>query len=157
MGPSIPDTAPLPLDPRAVRPAASARDRDDAIRQCGEVLLAVGAVESAYIGTMLERERSVSTYVGEGVAIPHGTLAAKDTVRHDAVCVVRFPGGVDWDGEEVTVCIGIAARGDGHVRLLAELAEILLDPDRARALREATEVAEVIRLLQPIEEGEELR
>lgn len=152
----MPETAPLPLDPRAVRLAASAGDRDDAIRQCGEVLLAVGAVERSYIGAMLERERSVSTYIGEGVAIPHGTLAAKGTVRHDAVCVVRFPGGLDWDGDEVTVCIGIAARGDGHVRLLAQLAEILMDPDQARALREVTEVADVVRLLQPIEEeGEE--
>ncbi|WP_436759690.1 PTS sugar transporter subunit IIA [Streptosporangium sp. V21-05] len=148
----MPETAPLPLDPRAIRLAASAADRDDAIRQCGEALLAVGAVESAYIDTMLVRERSISTYVGEGVAIPHGTLAAKDAVRHDAVSVVRFPGGVDWDGDQVTVCIGIAAKGDGHVRLLAELAQILMDPDQARALREATEVAEVVRLLQPNEE-----
>ncbi|MFF3439173.1 PTS sugar transporter subunit IIA [Streptosporangium sp. NPDC002721] len=151
----MPETAPLPLDPRAIRLAASAAGRDDAIRQCGEALLAVGAVESSYIDTMLERERSISTYVGEGVAIPHGTLAAKDAVRHDAISVVRFPDGVDWDGEEVTVCIGIAAKGDGHVRLLAELAQILMDPDQARALREATEVSEVIRLLQPNEEDEE--
>ncbi|MEU4407047.1 PTS sugar transporter subunit IIA [Streptosporangium sp. NPDC023963] len=150
----MPETAPLPLDPRAIRLAASAADRDDAIRQCGEALLAVGAVESAYIDTMLERERSISTYVGEGVAIPHGTLAAKDAVQHDAISVVRFPGGVDWDGDRVTVCIGIAAKGDGHVRLLAELAQILMDPDQARALREATEVAEVVRLLQPNEEDE---
>ncbi|GAA3410273.1 PTS sugar transporter subunit IIA [Streptosporangium vulgare] len=148
----MPETAPLPLDPRAIRLTASATDRDDAIRQCGEALLAVGAVESAYVATMLERERSISTYVGEGVAIPHGTLAAKDAVRHDAISVVRFPGGVDWDGDQVTVCIGIAAKGDGHVRLLAELAQILMDPDQARTLREATEVAEVVRLLQPNEE-----
>ncbi|GAA2908480.1 hypothetical protein GCM10010517_74920 [Streptosporangium fragile] len=148
----MPEAAPLPLDPRAVRLTASARDRDDAIRQCGQALLAVGAVESSYIDTMLERECSISTYVGEGVAIPHGTLAAKDAVRHDAISVVRFPDGVDWDGERVTVGIGIAARGNGHVRLLAELAQILMDPDRARALREATDVAEVVRLLQPNEE-----
>jgi len=150
----MPETAPLPLDPRAIRLAASAAGRDDAIRQCGQALLDVGAVESAYIDTMLERERSISTYVGEGVAIPHGTLAAKDAVRHDAISVVRFPAGVDWDGDQVTVCIGIAAKGDGHVRLLAELAQILMDPDQARALREATEVAEVLRLLHPDEEDE---
>ncbi|MEU8201213.1 PTS sugar transporter subunit IIA [Streptosporangium sp. NPDC049046] len=150
----MPETAPLPLDPRAIRLAASAASRDDAILQCGEALLAVGAVESEYIDTMLERERSISTYVGEGVAIPHGTLAGKDAVLYDAISFVRFPEGVDWDGEQVTVCIGIAAKGDGHVRLLAELAQILMDPDQARALREATEVAEVVRLLQPNEEDE---
>jgi mannitol PTS system EIIA component len=144
----MPETAPLPLDPRAIRLNASATGRDDAIRQCGEALLAVGAVEEAYIDTMIERERSISTYVGEGVAIPHGTLAAKEAVRHDAISVVRFPAGVDWDGDRVTVCIGIAARGNGHVALLAQLAEILMEPDQAQALREATEVAEVVRLLQ---------
>ncbi|SDR27636.1 PTS sugar transporter subunit IIA [Thermostaphylospora chromogena] len=149
----MPDPAPLPLDPRAVRLDATASSRDDAIRQCGQALLAVGAIEEEYIQAMLERERSISTYVGEGVAIPHGTLAGKDLVRHDAVCVLRFPDGVDWDGRPVTVCVGIAARGDGHVRLLSELAQILLDPDRARALRETTDTAEVLRLLTPT--GEE--
>ncbi|MFC7642743.1 PTS sugar transporter subunit IIA [Streptosporangium lutulentum] len=146
---------PPPLDPRAILLNASATGRDDAIRQCGEALLTVGAVEESYIATMLERERSISTYVGEGVAIPHGTLAAKDAVRHDAISVVRFPAGVDWDGDRVTVCIGIAARGNGHVALLAQLAEILMEPDQAQALREATEVAEVVRLLQSNETEED--
>ena len=96
----------------------------------------------------------ISTYVGEGVAIPHGTLDGKDVVRHDAVSFVRFPGGVDWGGQQVVLCIGIAARGDGHVRLLSELAQILLDPDQARALRESTDIDEVVRLLQPAGEEE---
>ncbi|GIH77939.1 PTS sugar transporter subunit IIA [Planobispora longispora] len=148
------ETAPLPLDPRAVRLDASAAGRDDAIAQCGRALVEIGAVEPSYVEAMLERERSISTYVGEEVAIPHGTLAAKNVVRHDAICVLRFPGGVDWDGERVTVCVGIAARGDGHVRLLSELAQILMDPDRARALREADEVSEVVRLLHPTEEDQ---
>ncbi|GAA0362613.1 PTS sugar transporter subunit IIA [Actinoallomurus spadix] len=137
------------LDRAAVRLDAVAADRDDAIRQCGRTLLDVGAVDTTYVEAMVERERSISTYVGEGVAIPHGTLAGKDAVRHDALCVLRFPGGVDWDGNHVVLCVGIAAKGDGHVRLLSELAQILLDPDKARALRESTDVDEVIRLLQP--------
>lgn len=140
------------LDRTAVRLDATATDRDDAIRQCGQALVRAGAVEPAYIETMIERERSVSTYVGEGVAIPHGTLAGKDAVRRDAISVVRFPGEVDWDGNGVVLCIGIAARGDGHVALLSELAQILLDPDRARALRETSDVDEVIRLLRPADQ-----
>jgi PTS system mannitol-specific IIA component len=140
------------LDRAAVRLDAVAADRDDAIRECGRTLLDVGAVDPAYVDAMVERERSISTYVGEGVAIPHGTLAGKDAVRHDALCVLRFPAGVDWDGNHVVLCVGIAAKGDGHVRLLSELAQILLDPDRARALRETADVDEVIRLLQPAAE-----
>ncbi|MFG1946896.1 PTS sugar transporter subunit IIA [Nonomuraea sp. NPDC048826] len=135
------------LDPRAVLLHESAAGRDEAIRRCGRVLVDIGAVAEPYVGAMLERERSISTYVGEGVAIPHGTAAAKEDVKRDAICVVRFPGGVDWDGELVTVCVGIAAKDDGHVPLLAALAEILLDPERARTLREATEADQVIREL----------
>ncbi len=145
---------PEPLHRGAVRLDATATDREDAIRQCGEALVRTGAVEPAYVDAMLQRERSVSTYVGEGVAIPHGTLDGKDAVRHDAVSFVRFPGGVAWGDEQVELCIGIAARGDGHVRLLSELAQILLDPDRARALRETDDVDEVVRLLQPAGEEE---
>ncbi|MEV4535087.1 PTS sugar transporter subunit IIA [Asanoa sp. NPDC049518] len=140
------------LDPAAIRLAETAADRDAAIRRCGEVLVEVGAVAPAYVSAMLEREQSVSTYVGEGVAIPHGTLAGKETVLRDALAVLRFPDGVDWGGQPVTVCVAIAARGDGHVEVLGELAQILLDPDRAAALRAATDQATVYDLLTPIEE-----
>ncbi|GAA1712008.1 PTS sugar transporter subunit IIA [Nonomuraea bangladeshensis] len=135
------------LDPRAVLLHERAPDREAAIRRCGRALVEVGAVTEPYVAAMLERERSISTYVGEGVAIPHGTNASKDAILRDALCFVRFPDGVDWDGEQVTVCVGIAAREGGHVPLLAALAEILMDPDRARTLREATEVARVMKEL----------
>ena len=138
------------LDARAIRLDARACDRDDAIRQCGQMLVSIGAVDPTYVEAMLERERSISTYVGEGVAIPHATLAGKSAVRSDALAVLRFPDGVDWGGQSVTVCVAIAAIGDGHVEILAELAQILLDPDRARALREATRVDDVVHLLTPV-------
>src|SRR6266508_3719999 len=108
------------LERGAIQLAERAADRDDAIRQCGAVLVATGAVEPAYVDAMLERERSISTYVGEGVS----------------------------------VCVAIAARGDGHVAMLAELAQILLDPERARALREATDPDEVLQLLAPVGTGD---
>jgi len=137
------------LDPRSVRLAERAADRDDAIRRCGQALADVGAVDVDYLDAMLERERLVSTYVGEGVAIPHGTARGKDSVRRDALSFLRFPDGVDWDGRRVEVGIGVAARGEGHLTILAELARILLDPDRARALREVTRVDDLRRLLTP--------
>ena len=115
----------------------------------------IGAVDSPYVEAMLARERSISTYVGEGVAIPHGTLASKDAVHHDALAVLRFPDGVDWDGERVSVCVAIAARGEGHIGLLAQLAEILMEPDQAQALREATTTEDVLRLLKPVQSGQE--
>src|SRR6266542_1853298 len=131
------ETADL-LEPGAIRLHEHAADRDQAIRRCGQVLVGTGAVDPSYIEAMLERERSISTYVGEGVAIPHGTLASKDAVHRDALSFVRFPETVDWGGEPVTICIGLAA-----------LAEILLEPGKAEALRAADDPDEVIRLLQP--------
>lgn len=140
------------LDRRAIRLDERAADRDEAVRRCGQALVDIGAVDPMYVEAMLARERSISTYVGEGVAIPHGTLEGKAAVRRDALAVLRFPDGVDWGGQPVSVCVAIAAQGDGHVDLLAELAEILLDSDRAAALRAATDADQVIRLLRPVRE-----
>jgi PTS system mannitol-specific IIA component len=138
----------------SIRLAETASDKEDAIRQVGAALLDADAIDASYIDAMLERERSVSTFVGEGVAIPHGTLAGKDSVKNDALVVLRFPDGVDWDGNDVRVCVGIAARGNGHIALLSQLATVLLDPDRAAALRAATTSDEVYELLKPDPEDE---
>ncbi|WP_308209930.1 PTS sugar transporter subunit IIA [Actinomadura madurae] len=133
-----------PAPPDATTPSASA----------GRCSSTPGAVEPAYIDAMLERERSISTYLGEGVAIPHGTSVGRDLIHRDALAFVRFPDGADWDGNPVTVCIAIAARGDGHMAILAELAQVLMDPDRARALREASDPGRVLALLEPETEEE---
>jgi PTS system mannitol-specific IIA component len=149
MGDVAPDTL---LDRRAVHLGAEATDRDDAVRQCGQALVDCGCVDPTYVGGMLERESTVSTYVGEGFAIPHGTEASKASVLRDALSFVRFPAGVDWGGEHVSVCIGIAAANNGHLPILAALAQILLDPDKAAALRNAETFEDVIRQLAPEDE-----
>jgi PTS system mannitol-specific IIA component len=132
----------------AIRLTCTAADRDDAIRQAGRALVDAGAVVSSYIDAMIERERSVSTYVGEGIAFPHATGAEADAVSRDAIAVLRFPDGVDWDGETVFVAIALAALGRGHVGLLAQLATILLDPAKAEAMRNATMADEVYAVLR---------
>ena len=133
---------------------ASASSRDDAIRQAGAGLMAVDAVDAAYVDAMIDRENSVSTFMGEGVAIPHGTLAAKDSVKSDALSMVKFPDGVDWDGNDVRIAFGIAAKGNGHIALLSQLATVLMDPDKAEALRAATTVEQVYALLESEDEDE---
>ena len=148
--PLAPTAGPAALRaPGAIRLAERAADKAEAIHACGQALVDCGAVAPEYVPAMLEREQSVSTYIGEGVAIPHATLAGKAAVRRDALCFLRFPDGVDWDGETVTVCIGIAAVGDGHLDILAELAQILLDPERAEALRGAEAPDTVLAMLTP--------
>ena len=125
---------------------ATAVDRDDAIAQAGAALLAVGAVDADYTAAMLERERNISTFVGEGVAVPHGTLAAEDAVARNALVLLRFTTPIDWNGNDVHVVIGLAARGRGHIGLLSRLAGLLLEPERAKALREATNTEEIYRV-----------
>jgi PTS system mannitol-specific IIA component len=125
------------LGDSSIRLGLTAVDRFDAVRQCGEALVATGAVSDAYVESMLEREHAVSTFIGEGVAVPHGTLAGKDAVHRSAMVVLGFPAGIDWGDEIAYVCIGIAASAGGHVALVARLAEILLDPMLAVRLRTA--------------------
>jgi len=132
-----------------------AASRDEAIRKTGQALIDAGAIDETYVDAMFERENSVSTYVGEGVAIPHGTLAGKDSVKEDALVVLRFPTPVDWDGNEVSVTVGIAAKGNGHIAILSQLASILLDPEAAAALRGATTTDEVYALLASSDDDED--
>jgi mannitol/fructose-specific phosphotransferase system IIA component len=136
----------------AVRLGLHAADKHDAISQCGRLLLALGAVEEPYLPAMHEREKSMSTYIGEEVAIPHGTDPSRRHVLRTALGVLQFPDGVDWDGNRVRLCIAIAADGDQHVALLSSLATILLTPGKAELLRTATDVATVLQLLHSTDE-----
>ena len=136
------------LAPQAVRLAQTATDKVDALRQSGRVLVEIGAAEPAYADAMLAREEMVSTFVGEGVAIPHGTNEAKGLVHRTALGFLQFPDGIDWgDGATVNVCIPIAAAGGEHMTLLAALAQVLLVPEKAERLRTATSADDVLEVL----------
>jgi len=137
------------LEPSAVRLGLVARDKVDALRQCGAVLVEIGAASPAYADALLEREESVSTYIGEGVAIPHGTNESREHISRAAIAYLQFPDGIDWDGNEVKVCIAIASRSEEHVDILQSLAGVLMESDSAAALREATSVDDVMTLLAP--------
>lgn len=133
----------------AIRLAQHADDKLDALRQSGALLEKLGAVDEGYAAAILERERQISTYMGEGVAIPHGTDEARALVRRTALGFLQYPEGVDWDGETVYLCIPIAASGDEHVGVLSALAVILVEGDSAAALRAATDVDDVLARLNP--------
>jgi mannitol/fructose-specific phosphotransferase system IIA component len=146
---SAPPPATAVLVREAVRLAQHADDKWDALRQSGALLEELGVVDDGYAAAILERETQISTYMGEGVAIPHGTDRARALVRRTALGFLQYPDGVDWDGETVYLCIPIAASGDEHVGVLSALAEILVDDVSAAALRTATHVDEVLALLNP--------
>ncbi|MDT0328893.1 PTS sugar transporter subunit IIA [Nocardiopsis lambiniae] len=143
------ESARLVLTEDAVRLGRVAKDRADAIDQCGELLLELGAVEPGYLTAMHEREASVPTFLGEGVAIPHGTDPSRVFVRRTGLAVIQFPDGVDWGGPTVHVAIGIAASGEEHLGILTALAGVLTDPDKAARLRTAATPADVVALLNP--------
>ncbi len=139
----------------AVRLNLTASDKEDALRQCGAVLVEIGAAGPEYAEAMLEREKSVSTYMGEGVAIPHGTDESRRHIHRAALAFLQFPDGVDWNGQTCTVAIAIASRSDEHVSILQSLAMVLTDGDKATRLRETDDVDEVLELLAPQDDEED--
>ncbi len=132
--------------------AGSATTTDDAIDEAGRLLVASGAVEPAYVDAMHEREKSVSTYMGNGLAIPHGTNEAKGAIRHTGISFVRYPKPVDWNGKPAEFVVGIAGAGKDHMALLSQIASVFLDKDEVARLRAAQTPAEVKAVLAGVRE-----
>ncbi|MFI7584752.1 PTS mannitol transporter subunit IICBA [Kocuria sp. M1N1S27] len=124
-----------------------AQNAEQAIDEAGGLLVAAGAVTDEYVVSMHERERSVSTFMGNGLAIPHGTNQAKDSIRSSALSVVKYPEGLDWNGKPVTWVIGIAGRDNEHLAILSRVAKIFGNKEKVRQLDEATTSDEVLELL----------
>ncbi len=144
------------LTAAGVKLGQKAASKDEAVQQCGELLVSLGAVEPAYVDTMHLRERSITTFLGEGVAIPHGTDESRVFVKRTTLAVLQYPDGVDWgNGNETKMCIAIAAKGTEHMQVLSSLARILMDSEKAEELRSAKDVDTVLDLLQPIAETDE--
>ena len=141
------------LPPSGIRLGLTASDRFDAVRQSGQVLVDIGAVELPYVDAMLERERLISTSLGEGFAIPHGTDESRRYIRETMLSFLQFPAGVAWDDDDVIVCVGIAAVGDEHVGVLANLARVLTVPEQAARLRDARTPEDVRAVLGSEEEA----
>ena len=137
------------LEPSAIHLGLRATDRFDAVAQAGKALLDIGAVDEPYLEAMLEREHTLSTFLGDGFALPHGTDDSRAHVRRPAIAVLQFPDGVGWDGADVHVAIAVASATDEHVRILAQVANVITDPDRADQLRSATDPQVVLELLMP--------
>jgi PTS system mannitol-specific IIC component len=128
----------------------SAGTRDEAITEAGQLLVASGAVDPAYVRSMHERERSVSTYMGNSLAIPHGTNEAKGSILASGLSFVRYPKGVDWNGKEAKFVVGVAGVGDEHLALLAKIAKVFVDADKVSALEAATSKADVAAVLDGV-------
>lgn len=109
--------------------------KEEAIQAAGELLVKLGYVDASYVDAMQEREKLVSTYMGMGVAIPHGTTQAKGTVKKTGIVCIQYPEGVDFGGEKAQLVFGIAGIGDEHLDLLGKLCTLLEDPALLETLK----------------------
>ena len=127
---------------------ANAADKQQAIEMAASALVQADNVENGYLQGMLAREQQTSTFLGNGIAIPHGTLDTRSMVKKTGVQVFQFPQGIEWgEGNIAYVVIGIAARSDEHLSLLRQLTHVLSDEDTAAKLAKITDVAEFCAIL----------
>ncbi len=139
----------LELDTRQIRMGQRAADKAEALRLLGAALVADGLAAPGYAEGLKAREAQGSTYLGQGIAIPHGTPDTRELVFSTGVRLLQFPEGVDWgDGQQVYLAIGIAAKSDEHLQLLQLLTRALGEADLGPALSAAASAEEVLGLLQ---------
>jgi phosphocarrier protein FPr len=138
----------LQVSETQVRLGLSAADKTEAIRIAGRAMVDSGLIEPGYIDSMLGREAIAGTYLGSGIAIPHGLPQARDLVRRTGVVVVQFPKGVDWGtGEPARIVVGIAAKSDEHIAVLQRLTGVLGNPAEAARLGTTGDPRDVMAVL----------
>lgn len=129
--------------------------KEEAIRYCGRQLFEAGHVNEAYIEAMIQRNEELSVYMGNFIAIPHGTDAAKKEVLSSAITIVQVPTGVNFGSEEdpkvATVLFGIAGLGDDHLEIIQKISIFCADVDNVVKLADAQSEEEVIELLNGVD------
>lgn len=131
----------------SIKVGAKGADKWEAISEAGALLVKGGYVKMDYVDAMMEREKVATTYLGMGIAIPHGTQNAKRDVIRTGISVVQYPEGVDFDGEKAYLVIGIAGVGDEHLELLARVSEALDDEQVLDKLKSTTDPADIYEVL----------
>lgn len=139
------------LEAENIRLNQEVETKEEAIKLAGQLLVEGGYVDEDYISSMLEREDKVSTYMGNFVAIPHGTDESKDEIKKTGISLVQIPEGVNFgeEGEEdlVTVVFGIAGVGDEHLDVLSNIAVYCSEIENVVKLADADSAEEVMELL----------
>lgn len=114
--------------------------KEEAIRAAGELLVAEGCVEAPYVDAMLEREKVFTTYMGMGIAIPHGTSEAKAQVKKTGITLVQYPEGVDFGDEKANLVFGIAGIGDEHLDMIQKIVQALENPEELEKMKTTDDV-----------------
>ena len=128
----------------------TATNKEEAIRFAGNKLVAAGYVKPEYVDAMFEREKMVPTYLGESIAVPHGTIEAKDQVLKTGIAFCQYPDGIQFGEEEDDVArlvIAIAAQNNEHIQVIAAITNALDEPENIERLASTKEVQDVLDLL----------
>jgi mannitol PTS system EIIA component len=137
------------LTPETIELKAKLGSQEEAIRRAGALLVANGYVEDRYIDSMLEREKSISTYMGNAVAIPHGTNDSKQWITRSGLSVITIPDGVEYgDGETAHLIIGIAGKGDEHLDILSKISIVVSEEENVERIVGAETKEELIAIFE---------
>jgi len=125
--------------------------KEEAIRLAGQMLVDKGYVESGYIEKMLEREEMTSTFMGNFVAIPHGTDDAKKEVKETGISIIQVPNGVDFgDGNIVKLIFGIAGKGNDHLDILSNIAITVSEEENVEKIVKATSPNDILSFFEGV-------
>lgn len=138
----------ISLDEQQVLLHATATDKQDAIRQAGQLLVDSGCIEAGYVVSMLGREQVANTYLGNGIAIPHGLPQDRHLIKRTGVAVMQIPTGVPWNvGETAQLIVAIAAKSDEHIEVLRRLTRVLGDEEQVARLTQTSDARDIIEAL----------
>ncbi|HEY9625433.1 MAG TPA: phosphoenolpyruvate--protein phosphotransferase [Crinalium sp.] len=136
------------LSRNSIKIKAEAANKADAISQAGQLLVENGNMKPGYITSMMEREKVAHTYLGNGIAIPHGLPKDRDLILETGISVVQIPDGVEWNpGEQVYLVVGIAAKSDEHIEILSNLTHVLDDEPTIQRLSKTMNPDDIITCL----------
>ena len=139
------------LTPKTVELGARLSSRDEAIRRAGALLVANGNVEERYVESMFEREESVSTYMGNAIAIPHGTNESKRWVTRSGLSIITVPEGVEYgDGDVAKLVIGIAGKGDEHLEILSKISLVVSEEENVEKIVNAETKEELLAIFDEV-------
>lgn len=147
----------MQLTTSLIRLGATPRDKNEAIRQVAALLAENGKVAPEYVEGMFAREAQENTYLGNGVAIPHGTPQSRHLIKETAIAVLQVPGGIDWEdgeGEPAYLIVGIAASDNEHLAVLKRLSIVVGDEEVAERLAKTTDAEDIRRALSDVAGGE---
>ncbi len=136
------------LDTSKIKLNVKVKNKEEAIRIAGQLLVDAGHVSEAYIDSMIRREQMSSTYMGSGLAIPHGTNEDKSLIKSTGLSVVTIPEGVSFDGNTAKLIVGIAAEGEQHMDLLTNIALIVSNPDTFDQLMQSTTEEQILAIFE---------